>query len=354
MLVMLFVAAGCGPAVDQTEQERDFSLAQADLACEVDLACGFLETQAQCSEPQPLGDCRRFDQEQADLCLEELEALVDGLVVDDNGCEPLAWPQSCAAAQVYDDSLPGCEVAETTAGRPIHDGQAFVLPEVVGGSLPNTPAAAHWMRAARTEYASVAAFARLATELMALGAPMVLLQATHNAGLDELRHAQLCMDLVRELSGKAYDFGRQRVVSPRPDLTLRELAVEALLEGCIGEGVAAAEAARAIEGASERVRPVLETIARDELRHATLSWGVLGWALEQDATLGAELLDEAARWLARHEATEPSLARGDSELGILSGSEAHAVGTSVVRDIVLPALTQIVERRGGVCPARAC
>ena len=139
--------------------------------------------------------------------------------------------RSAAAGRL--PTVPGCEVAETTAGRPIHDGEAFVLPEVIGGSPPRTPAAAHWMRAARTEYASVAAFARLATELMALGAP-------------------------------------------RPDLTLRELAIEALLEGCIGEGVAAAEAARAIEGASERVRPVLETIARDELRHATLSWGVLG------------------------------------------------------------------------------
>ncbi|MBA2542890.1 MAG: hypothetical protein H0V17_24805, partial [Deltaproteobacteria bacterium] len=65
--------------------------------------------------------------------------------------------------------------------------------------------------------------------------------------------------------------------SPR---ALELLAHEAWLEGCLNEGAAAEEARLAAEDAEGAVSHMLATIARDEHRHAELSWAVLAWLFE--------------------------------------------------------------------------
>jgi hypothetical protein len=55
-------------------------------------------------------------------------------------------------------------------------------------------------------------------------------------------------------------------------------------EGCIGETIAAIEAAEARATTQEpHIRAVLGCIQSDELRHAALAWRFVQWALAEDA-----------------------------------------------------------------------
>jgi len=64
-------------------------------------------------------------------------------------------------------------------------------------------------------------------------------------------------------------------------ISLAELAVESLIDGCLLEGVAAEVAARALIRARDRqARAALAVIARDEASHAALAWDVVHWCCE--------------------------------------------------------------------------
>ena len=59
-----------------------------------------------------------------------------------------------------------------------------------------------WRENGKTEHASVAAFARLTLDLMALGAPPALIADVQKDALDEIRHAELCFSLAHALDGQ--------------------------------------------------------------------------------------------------------------------------------------------------------
>ncbi len=140
-----------------------------------------------------------------------------------------------------------------------------------------------WVDAALDEHASIAAFSRFALHLMAVGAPSELLEAAHRAGLDEIRHTRLCLDLAEGYAGQP--------VAPGPldlpadllgPLTLPAIVGAAVAEGCVGETIAAHEARHlAAVAAPPAVRKALAVIARDEQAHADLAWRFLAWALRQ-------------------------------------------------------------------------
>ena len=192
---------------------------------------------------------------------------------------------------------------------------------------------------ARLEHASVAAFGRAAAQLMELGAPLDLVEGCHRAALDEVRHARLAYALADGLLGGTTTFlGLD--VPPTPASTLWDVAREALLEGCIGEGSAAAEAKVAAGRAREDIAKVLEVIADDEARHAALAWKTLRWVLLQDPTLAPRLERLFRQRLAdvcAHD--EP----GCAELGVLSGSQRTAVERNVLRSIVGPILRTLIS-----------
>jgi hypothetical protein len=147
-----------------------------------------------------------------------------------------------------------------------------------------------WVHDGRLEHASVAAFARLSLELMALGAPPELVEGAHKAALDEARHARVCFALASAYAGEAIDpDGLPEAVLPLDAPDFARLAAECVVDGCFGEAVGAA-AAR--EG-SRRVRDpavkrALAAIAREEARHAALAWRILGFCLERGGARAAE------------------------------------------------------------------
>jgi len=184
------------------------------------------------------------------------------------------------------------------AGRPVvapvaqHDAwsegpvpQVDGLPDTVRASL-----AAAWTRDALAEHASVAAFSQLALQLMAVGAPARLVDASLVAAREEVGHAQRCFALAAAYAGHPVgpDALPAAVALPGTDPGTT-LALESLLDGCIEEAAAARVAAVcALSAEDPALRATLSCLAAEEASHAALSWELVRWSLARDpAGVGA-------------------------------------------------------------------
>ncbi len=193
-------------------------------------------------------------------------------------------------------------------GRLLRHGETAVIPIVDGapdadrhqGPRAREAAALEraWISAAQAEYASVWAFLRMASELTALGAPDALVSAACEAADDELRHADTCLHgsgtrfVLRPLSPEAAA-PRWRSRSPE---AVAAIAREAWVDGCLAEGIAAAQAGDAAARASHdpQLAAAHATIARDERRHAELAWRVLAWAWREGGAPARDAVIAAA------------------------------------------------------------
>jgi hypothetical protein len=164
--------------------------------------------------------------------------------------------------------------------------------------------AAQWRENGRTEHASVAAFARLTLDLMALGAPPELVADANRDALDEIRHTELCFGLARAIDGRIESPGafpeaaRARTLSRSRTLALAQLAVDSLVDGALHEGVSAriiAKLARRCEAPA--IQAILKEIAADEGRHARHGWDVVRWCLAEGGESVARALEGALRAL---------------------------------------------------------
>lgn len=129
-------------------------------------------------------------------------------------------------------------------------------------------------RAAALEAASVHAFVRLGHELRALGAPDVLARAADRSARDEVRHAAVTARLARRHGGEV----REAALGPLPVRTPFEVARENAVEGCVRETFGALQATyQAAHAREPELARAMKAIARDETRHAALSWDVAAW-----------------------------------------------------------------------------
>lgn len=137
-----------------------------------------------------------------------------------------------------------------------------------------------WTEEAQLEHAAIAAFSKLSLELMALGAPPALVARTHRAALDEVEHARLCFAMASAYAGHPLGPAPLREALVGDTADLRRLARESLLDGCIGEGMAAEMARLGAEHARDpEVVRVMKVQAADERSHAELSWAMVEWCL---------------------------------------------------------------------------
>jgi hypothetical protein len=207
--------------------------------------------------------------------------------------------------------------------------------------------AAQWRENGRTEHASVAAFARLTLDLMALGAPPALIAGANRDSLDEIRHAGLCFSLARALDGSSQSPGafpeptRARTLPRLRALALAKLAVDSLIDGALHEGVSARIIARLARRCEEpATRAVLKELAADEGRHAAHGWQVVDWCLEEGGQKVAQALRGALRSVpTRMHSTLPAPARDGAweRWGIpgqaLESEEYQAARTQLIRRI---------------------
>ena len=190
--------------------------------------------------------------------------------------------------------------------------EGFVDPELGAGD----PCGAWLARAAALEAASIPAFARLASELGAHGAPRELVDRARAAMADEARHFRVTRQLARARGAE--------VVRPRPITgsvrPLAEMAMENIVEGCVNETFAAMLALwQANHAGDGDVRAAMATIAEDETRHAQLSWDVTDFLLprlapEELKVVAAAFADAAAAL--RKAAREPVDAALVDRLGL--------------------------------------
>jgi hypothetical protein len=195
-------------------------------------------------------------------------------------------------------------------GRPFRDGESIRVAERVrrtDWSRPLAPSfdgltrdarrslADAWARDAASEHASVAAFARFALQLLAVGAPAELLEGAHEAALDEIGHAQVSYALASAYAGEAIGPAPLAMASTGVQTSLVAMAVETFLDGCIAETRAAIVARdKAAAAQDPLVRDVLTQIADDEERHAELAWRTIAWALRTGGDDVRQALEAAA------------------------------------------------------------
>lgn len=186
-----------------------------------------------------------------------------------------------------------------------------------------------WTRRACLEWASVPAFCELARQLEVCGAPAELVTRARAAAQDELRHAALSAEIAAAI-GQPYGLSLDPpVVKERAPATGRDglvrLAVESFVDGCLGEGTAAAIAAREADLAgSPPIAGALRTIAADERRHADLGWAIVEWAAAASpADIGPALrrATDVTR-SASHAAPADQADHALGRWGILAGKEA--------------------------------
>lgn len=198
--------------------------------------------------------------------------------------------------------------------------------------------ARRWIERARFEHASIASFSRFSLALMSLGAPPALLEATHRAALDEVEHARIALSVASAYAGEPLAFGPLRVEGAFSDLaSLEAAAVATVREACVGETVAAIEAAEAAAQAGPRaVQLGLAAIAEDETRHAELGWAFVRWALGMgDARLRERVAAAFAE--AAEQAVHPRQDDLPAGHGFLTAAESTALRRRVLAEVIRPA-----------------
>jgi hypothetical protein len=204
------------------------------------------------------------------------------------------------------------------------------------------------------EHASIAAFARFGLELLSLGAPPSLVAQSTAAMADEDGHARDAFALASAYSGAPVGPGELDVAAALERRTPFDIVRDAILEGCIGETVAAVEAAEALAHATDgAVRAALERVVVEETRHAELAFRFVQWVLESGtpelrAFAASELVGAATREIAaehgarRRISSSPSAAvRGHGFLGERARRE---IRRRVLGSVVLPCARALVAK----------
>jgi hypothetical protein len=230
---------------------------------------------------------------------------------------------SCQNGTIVKDATGGVDLDCATCAKGVGRIPAGLAP----ARMKRAPSAVgdYLAGAAHLEAAAVHAFRRLQRELAGSGAPARLLRAARRAAADEVRHARVTARLARRFGGT---FVRPRVaaVAARP---LAAVAAENAVEGCVRETFGALVASfQAAHAEDPEIARAMATIARDETRHAALSWAVARWAagrLDPAARAGlAAQCREAARAL-RREADAPVPEELQRAAGLPGSAQQHAL-----------------------------
>jgi hypothetical protein len=342
-------------------------------------------------------DNSSFLSEAAAVCIAELEGLAQGLapwtvdLIYNSGHRRVIWSVTNRTEERADGASGGALLAvDASTGFVVESGGWAAIPgrpflvdctprtaDSIGRSdysassgvcLDGIPGelraalGATWTRIGLLEHASVAAFARFALQLLALGAPPELLEMCQQAMQDELRHTRLAFGLASAYAAKPVGPGPLSLAgaldNPSEDL-LAHVAMTTLLEGCIGETIAALGAREGATYAKDpHVQQVLSEIAADEERHAELAWRFLDWALGERPALAPALLARArvhlAGNLSRITVSSRSPARDthhatDTEAGLLQHGvlrldQQQELEVQALEQVILPCLIALAAK----------
>ncbi len=244
----------------------------SDEDCEGDALCSSYVTEPGC------GGTAYQCQTVLDECGGDEDCGADEQCSSD-GVRKVCAPINCAIGRPF--VVAGAERLAPPATR--SDWSVTELAPALDTLSPATRAklARYWTSIGQMEHASIAAFARFALQLLALGAPPDLIVRTHEAMADETRHARLAFCLASAYAGRPLGPGRLQIDGALAETELADVLRTVIIEGCIGETVAAMEAREALAHVTDpALRFVFGEVARDESAHALLAWRAVGFLCE--------------------------------------------------------------------------
>ncbi len=177
------------------------------------------------------------------------------------------------------------EVAGEARVAPLVPSAAWLDRSVASVATTLTPKHARalaqtWRADAQDEHAAIASFMRFGLDLLALGAPPELVLDTARATADEVAHARACFGIAERLDGAEMGPGKLDCTGVAAHGSLRDAAVAAAREGCVGETLAAICASAGVQHVTDlELAATLSRIAADEARHAELAWRFVAWAV---------------------------------------------------------------------------
>jgi len=139
-------------------------------------------------------------------------------------------------------------------------------------------AARVWAGRARAESEAAARFAGLAEVLAQVGAVAPVIAMAREAAADEVRHAELCRQLVGSLGGTPPEpvTVAAPAVAPRALSARERVLYEVVAMSCVTETLSAALLGEMVERATDPdVRDTMRVILRDEIGHSRLGWAHL-------------------------------------------------------------------------------
>jgi len=336
------------------------ALCDSDAECAGDLRCIAYDPSPGCSSFTllPVFKCQTYQDECSHdgHCVPGAHCTSTGdrFSCVDPGCGVPGRPFLVDAVPRLAGSAPRADFSErgALAEAPLH-------PVVADDAELRTLLAQAWTRIGLMEHASIAAFARFALQLLGLGAPPELLMSTARAIEDETRHARSCFALARRYAGEDIGPGALDVSDALGACDLREAVLTSIDEGCIGETLAALEAAEAAQHCIDpSTRTLLEGIARDEAEHAALAWRFVAWALPRCSDqLVAEVRAKFRRALWLDEARAAgSIDRSERELlhfGVVGPRVSAELRRSALRETLGPCAAALLGSIAGERPGVA-
>ncbi|MDB4993854.1 MAG: Plectin 1 [Myxococcaceae bacterium] len=199
------------------------------------------------------------------------------------------------------------------------------------------------------EYAAVDLFAKIASALTLVGAPLDLVSAASRVPADEIRHTDLALRMAAALSDDrapvTIDASRYAYLGANVSL---ELLDRAMLEtAALGETLACALLGASHDGADDPVvRAHFALLLRDEIHHARLGWYYLAWRATAWSLIERQRVADHAGELVLHtegmfcEGREAprGAARAARALGVLDTKTQRAAILRVMEEEILPGL----------------
>ncbi len=218
--------------------------------------------------------------------------------------------------------------------------------------------AQRWTEIGLMEHASIAAFARFTLQLLSLGAPADLIEASNRAQMDETRHARMAFELASHYAGKDVGPGALSIEGSLLEASWENILATTIEEGCVGETCAAIEAAHAASLCEDpAVARVLERIAEDESRHASLAWRTAAWMLgarPELCALAKRHFDEAARRVSTETEQLGATARSQTErYGVLELTTLASCRAQALAEVVLPCAQRLLPLPTGLAQPSA-
>jgi hypothetical protein len=294
----------------------------------------------------------------------ESEPVPDACIIADYGCGLADMGNEIGCGPFTTDTGACCYVVwgDCPVGRPwIVDGRARQAARESSATWSSTidlevatldaetrvALADAWASEALSEHASVAAFTRFTIQLLALGAPRELVEASLRAKGDELRHARACFALASAYAGAPVGPGPLDIRGGLDDemFDLDSVAQTLAAEGCIAETVSLMLLAAARDRARHpAVRAMLAAIVEEEEAHVLLAWEALAWMCRRGTALAGvvAVFRDAEQHVGFGATTErPGNAKVMREHGYLSAEERRDVASRALAGVVAPAAREL-------------